>query len=241
MNYNSNLNYYGRTEDIKSSGFFPLAEWWISPRFYLNAAPVFVSNSTQQMDYAGTVATAGYQSVTEHWFFNAYAMKPFYEPTAKLVQSALKGQAGLLLSKMNPLVNISLGADVKFSDKTDFGASAGLDHMIRLQKNNTVFVIDPSVTAYAGTQQLTGSVTRQKTTVLGLPAGSETVSSQRQQFKILAYEASVPLILLQGKWTLMVSPSYIVPQNLVTVTNRPDLSEKGENTFYITAGLKYSF
>jgi hypothetical protein len=38
----------------------------------------------------------------------------------------------------------------------------------------------------------------------------------------------------------LLTPSYILPQNLVTVAGRPDLSERGQNTFYATIGLKYT-
>jgi hypothetical protein len=57
----------------------------------------------------------------------------------------------------------------------------------------------------------------------------------------LAYEASVPVIYAKGKVMLIATPSYIMPQNLVTVPGRPDLSERGENTFYTTLTAKYSF
>src|SRR5688572_22231999 len=60
LNYNSGLNYYGRTDSLKSTGIFPLAEVWINPKFYINAAPVFVNNSIQTMEYSGTVASLGY-------------------------------------------------------------------------------------------------------------------------------------------------------------------------------------
>src|SRR5262245_16960864 len=59
--YNSNLNYYGRTDSLRSSGVFPLAELWFSKNFYINAAPVFVNNQSASMQYAGTVTTIGYQ------------------------------------------------------------------------------------------------------------------------------------------------------------------------------------
>ena len=35
--YNSNLNYYGRTDSSKSSGVFPMAELWLNNKFYINA------------------------------------------------------------------------------------------------------------------------------------------------------------------------------------------------------------
>src|SRR5438093_12319023 len=60
-NYNTGLNYYGRVDSLRSSGFFPLAELWFNESFYINAAPVFVNNSVESFQYAGTITSAGYQ------------------------------------------------------------------------------------------------------------------------------------------------------------------------------------
>src|ERR1043165_4855242 len=98
VNYNTGLNYFGRTDSLKSSGFFPLAEFWITPKFYVNAAPIFVNNSLQSFEYAGSVATVGYQNVTDKWITSLYVLKPFYKESSELVQSALKAQGGLNLT-----------------------------------------------------------------------------------------------------------------------------------------------
>ena len=76
VNYNSGLNYYGRTDSLKSTGIFPLAEIWFTPKFYINAAPVFVNNKLQTMQYAGSVASIGYLNVTKKWISNLYLLKP---------------------------------------------------------------------------------------------------------------------------------------------------------------------
>lgn len=242
INYNSNLNYYGRTDSLQSSGVFPMAELWLSEGFYINAAPIFVNNAVQRMDYAGTVATAGYQHLTDSWFSHLYVMKPFYKESSALVQSALKAQGGFTVSNLNKVVNITVGADVKWSDAADFGATAGLDHAFRMEDNNgLVFVINPSVYAYAGTQRFSQTYTQRKQGNLLFPGRTETVTENYNRFKILAYEASVPLIVAKGPWQLIATPAYVVPQNLLQVPGQPHLSEKGENTFYTTLGLKYSF
>jgi hypothetical protein len=147
LNYNSNLHYYGRTDSFRSSGFFPLAEFYITPKFYVNAAPIFVSNKFQSFDYAGTVATVGYLNVTDKWITTAYALKPFYTASAQLVQSALQAQTGVSATRLRKGINVTLGADAKFSDAVDFGASAGLDHIIRkiLPKRRGVIVVDPAI------------------------------------------------------------------------------------------------
>jgi hypothetical protein len=242
LNYNSNLNYFGRTDSLKSTGFFPLAEVWLGEKFYVNAAPVFVNNSMQKMEYAGTITTVGYQKTSEKWMTNLFVLKPYYTAGSQLVQSALKSQAGFSVSALNKILNLTLGGDAKFSDKTDFGATAGVDHIIRKENNNGgVIVIDPSFYAYAGTQNFTNTYNKKKGGLPLLQGSNTQVTEQVQQFNILAYEASIPFIYAKDKWMFLATPSYILPQNLITVAGRPDLSERGENMFYITLGLKRTF
>ena len=145
-NYNTGLNYYGRVDSLRSSGFFPLAELWFNESFYINAAPVFVNNSVEPFQYAGTITSAGYLFNSKNkWLGNIYVVKPFYIESSDLVQSALKAQTGMTLTWLNKIINITGGGDIKFSDKTDYGVTAGLDHIIRYQINDkTVLVIDPS-------------------------------------------------------------------------------------------------
>lgn len=241
-NYNTGLNYFGRTDSLKSSGFFPLAEFWVTPNFYINAAPIFVNNKVQSFEYAGTVASIGYQYMNEKWLTNLSLVKPFYKEASELVQSALKAQTNLSVTRLNKIANITLGGDVKFSDKTDFGATAGIDHIIRIQnKDNSVLVFDPAFYAYAGTQQFSKTYTKNQGGPLPLPGNNQQVTENVSEFNILAYEMSVPVIFAKNKLMFIATPSYIIPQNLLTVPNRPDLSEKGENTFYATLGVKYIF
>ena len=239
LNYNSNLNYYGRTDSLKSTGFFPMAEVWLGEKFYVNAAPVFVNNSVQKMEYAGTITTIGFQASSEKWLTNVFFLKPFYTSGSQLVQSALKSQAGISVSALNKIANINIGGDVKFSDKTDFGATAGLDHIIRKENNDgSVIVIDPSFYAYAGTQNFTNTYYKKKAGLRLFPSNNQQVTETVQQFNVLAYEASIPFIYVKDKWMVMATPSYILPQNLITVAGRPDLSERGEKLFYVTLSLK---
>lgn len=242
INFNSSLNYYGRTDSLKSTGVFPLAELWLSKDVYINAAPVFVNNAVQSMEYAGTVTSLGYLHVTDKWISNLYVLKPFYKQSSQLVQSALKAQTGVSFSRLNKVLNFSFGGDMKFSDKTDFGATAGLDHLIRNElKSNSVLVIDPSFYAYAGTQNFTNTYYKKQPGFLLLPGNTEQVNKSVTRFNILAYEFSVPVVYAKGNWMALLTPSYILPQNLITISNRPDLSERGENMFYATIGMKYSF
>jgi hypothetical protein len=237
-NFCSNLNYYGRTDSLTSSGFFPLAEVWFNENFYINAAPVFLNNKSTSFDYAGMVTTVGYQFFADEkkWFGNLYLLKPFYKSDAQLIQSTLKAQAVFSLSNLNKLIDITAGADVKLSDKVDFGVTAGVDHIFRKRfAGNTVLVINPSAYLFAGTQQF--SKVSEKAGFL-IPRLSESDSKQVNQFAVLSYEFSVPVIFAKRNLQAVITPAYVMPKNLVVVEGRPDLSEKGKAMFYATIGVK---
>lgn len=240
--YNTNLNYYGRTDSLKSSGFFPMAEVWINNHFYINAAPVFVNNSVASFQYAGTVTTAGYLfNDQKKWAGNFYFVKPVYKENSQLVQSALKAQAAGSITLQNKLINITGGGDVKWSDKTDFGATAGLDHIFRFPLDNKmILVLDPSAYVNAGTQQFTNTYYK-KSSFLLFPGVEQQVSENVKKFNILSYEFSMPVILGVGKFQALLIPAYVIPQNLINVPGRPDLSERGKNLFYATIGAKVVF
>jgi hypothetical protein len=241
LNYHSNLHYYGRTDSLRSTGFFPLAEFCITPKFYINAAPIFISNKAQSFAYAGTVSTIGFQSITPKWISGIYVLKPFYTKDAQLVQSALQAQAGASLTRLHQVLNVTIGADAKLSNAVDFGASAGVDHIVRIAApGGGVFVLDPAIAVNAGTQQFSTTYVKNQggnsfpIPLPGTTNSSSTETKSDKRFTVLSYEFSMPLIYARQHWMLLLTPAYVLPQNLVA-------GEHGENMFYVTAGLKYSF
>ncbi len=238
--YNSNLHYFGRTDSLKSSGVFPMGELWYNNKFYINAAPVFTHNSLAGFQYAGMVATAGYAYNNGKSAGHFYFVKPIYKDNSQLVQSTLKAQAAANYSFINNIVNVTMGADIKFSGETDYGLTGGVDHIFRNHlANNSVLIIDPSAYVYAGTQKFT-KTSREKTGSPLFPGPDRLVTAEIKKMNILSYEFSVPVVYSSGKWMLLAIPSYVIPQNLIKSESRPDLSEKGKQMFYVTIGGKIS-
>lgn len=239
--HNTGLNVYGRTDSLRSSGTFPMGELWLTKNFYINAAPVFVNNETTTLQYAGTVTTAGYQFQSDKKLSgHIYFVKPFYRESSQLVQSALKAQGAFTLTAQNKILNVTSGGDVKFSDKVDVGFTGGVDHIFRKQfANQVVLVIDPSFYVYAGTQQFTNTYYKQSNFIF-FPGVQQQVSESVKRFTVLSYEFSMPVVFAKGNFMVMAIPAYVIPQNLVKVENRPDLSERGRNMFYATLGAKIS-
>jgi hypothetical protein len=48
----------------------------------------------------------------------------------------------------------------------------------------------------------------------------------------------MPVIYAKDKFQLLITPSYVIPQSLITIEGRPDLSERGKEMFYATMGVK---
>lgn len=237
LNYNSRLHYFGRTDSLQSGGYFPMAELWFNNSFYVNAAPIFVHNASIGTDYAGSVTTLGYLKATPGHMVHLYALKPFYTAESRLVQSALKAQAGAALSLFSKVINLSLGGDVKYSNQLDYGATASIDHLVRLQKATHLVLVDPTFTLNAGTQNFLRTY-RQKRAGLLFPR-EETITENKQVFRLLAWEASLPLIYIKGKIQVQATPAYVVPQNLQPAQAGIP-AEYGKPLLYLTAGVKYT-
>lgn len=242
VTYNSALNYYGRTDSLKSKGIYPFVGINFKNGLYINSSFVFINNNISTA-YAATIVEGGYQfkNKSESWSGNIFANTFFYQNNNNLVQSALKGSAGINLSNLNKIININIGADMKLSDKIDYGGSVGFDHTIRIEKlGKGIMVIDPSAYLYAGTQNFTKTY-YQKRNILFLPAGEEQVTTSSKKFNILSYEFSMPVVYALGKMNIIISPAYVLPQNLISLPGSPGLSEKGSNLFYVTSTLKFTF
>jgi hypothetical protein len=237
--YNSDLNYYGRTDSVHSSGIFPILELWLNKHLYINAAPVFTNNKIVGLQYGGAVATAGYTYNNGKSAGHIYFVKPIYKDNSAIVQSSLKAQVAANFTKLTNWINVTLGGDIKFSGNTDFGATAGIDHIIRKQLSpSTVIVIDPSVFVFAGTQQFSESHI-EKSNFLFVRGQERTVTEEVQKFSVLAYEFSAPVILSRGKWMGLVTPAYVIPQNVITSGGA--MVQNDKPLFYLTAGVKYTF
>lgn len=238
VNYQSALHYFGRTDSLKSSGLFPSVGFQSKTGLYAQGNFIFVQNASQSNTYTGTTIEAGYRfPQTAHFSGNLFYSQFLYKDKSTLVQSALKSQTGINLSYLNKIVNINGGVDLKFSNQTDVGATLGLDHLFLFANPEThaAFAIDPSVYVYAGTQKFSNTYLEKKN-LLGIPVTQQT-TEQVTQFNVLSYEVSMPVVFVAGKFNASVTPAYVIPQNLVTVAGRPDLSERGKEMFYVTLSV----
>jgi len=126
---------------------------------------------------------------------------------------------------------------LRFSDKTDIGVTGAIDHLFIFKLTGikkSAIALDPTATVNAGTQKFVQSYSHRTGGILGeLPGGTTTENVNR--FSLLSYEFSMPAVLVINKFFVALTPAYVIPQNLITVRNKPEMSETGGNMFYFTA------
>jgi hypothetical protein len=232
LNYQSKLHYFGRVDSLESSGLFPSIGFELKNGLYATGNFIFIQNSLQPTAYTGTTIEAGYRfPESEHFTGNVFYTYFLYKDNSELVQSALKGQTGVNAAYTNKIVNLNFGADLKFSDKTDIGATFGLDHLfIKKIQDGMALAFNPSAYVYAGTQQFSNTYVKNTSPILGLPTTGQTVTEQVTSFNVLAYEFSAPIVFVAGKFNASVTPSYVLPQQLIP-------GENGKYLFYISLGV----
>lgn len=235
VTYNSNMNYYGRTDSLVTTGVCPFVGISLKDGLYLNSTFVFIQN-TAGSRYAATLLEGGYsfQNKKETWAGNISVTRFFYQPGTGLVASAIKEDAAASITHLNKIIDITLGADVKFSNAIDPGAQAGLDHIVKFTKlfsKKDVLVLDPSAYVYAGTQHFIQTFYQQQHFLI-FPTGETQQTQNIDQFNVLAYEFSMPVVYAYKKLNLIVTPAYILPQNV----SGPGVA--GPSLLYVTGTVK---
>jgi len=236
----SKLHFYGRTDSLKSTALVPNILLQFGNGIYLSSSFIFINNNQQTLKYAATVAGAGYNFGKLKGISGTIYADKFFYAYQGLVQSSQKGQAGFRLSHRNNILDINLAGSSVFSDKPDFFASGGVDHIFIYRHKKSVFVLIPTFSVNAGTQNFTNSYYKTRY-VNGIPVGQEQVTETGRNFQLLSFEASLPIAYAYKKMILSVTPGYVIPQHVIKVPGRPDLSENASNLFYANVGVAFKF
>lgn len=238
--YLPKLHFYGRTDSLKSKAVAPNVLLQFGNGIYLSSTVIFLDNSQSSMRYGATIAGAGYRFGKTKGLAGSVYGDLFFYANKDLVQSSQKGQVGYTLSYLNPVLNINNNSSIVFSGSNDYFSSVGVDHPFRFTPGKSILVVIPTVTANGGTQNFTSTYYRNRT-LNGIPLPPEQVTETGKKFSLLSYELSMPVVFVHNKLALSLTPGYVIPQNVIRVEGRPDLSENAKNLFYANLGVYYTF
>lgn len=234
LDFQSRISYYGRTDSLKSSLLNPGIGYQLKMGLYAQASMIFINNPVQSLDYTAIIFEGGYRfgqnkKFSGNIFYNQY----LYEKDTRLIQSVVKSQTGFNVAYETKVITFNINGNLKFSNKTDVGAAAGLDHLflIRYPNQHAAIGINPSAYAYFGTQNFSHTYYEQKKLFNLIPTTPEVVTKNSEQFNVLSYEFSLPVVFVYKKFNATLSGTYVMPQHLISGV------ETGSNMFYFSAGV----
>lgn len=234
LGFQSRTSYYGRTDSLKSSLLNPSIGYQLKMGLYAKASMIFINNPVNTLDYTATILEGGYRfgqnkKLSGNIFYNQF----LYEKDTRLIQSVVKSQTGFNVAYETKVITFNINGNLKFSNKTDVGAVAGLDHLflIKYPKRHAAIGINPSAYAYFGTQNFSNTYYEQKKLFNLIPTQPEAVTKSSEQFNLLSYEFSLPVVFVYKHFNCSLTGSYVLPQHLITGV------ETGSNLFYFAAGV----
>jgi hypothetical protein len=256
MTYQNDDVYLGRKDSIRLPYYTPTLSYFHKSGLYATASASYLKNSTaSRIDLVSF--EAGYMFTAKKYSGIFTVSKYFYNSQSTAVTSDISSSIDYSNSYDLGFIKPSFTATLNMGDKTDFAATLGLSHLFELLKDN--LEISPAFYASASTQDFYNDYYRnrkyqikKKKQVVGTGEAAVTGTVlDASTFRILDYEATMPIEYSIGKCTLSFTPTWSIPihpSTLAIHTVRDDgvvtdtiRTEKIADTFYFTLGLDLLF
>jgi len=223
--------------------------------FFVDASLNYLASSDSRIEAVNF--EGGYSFTSNKYSGEATFSKYFYSSKSTNVKSGVKSSLSYFNSYDFGFITPTFTAFLNFGGKTDVGGTLGLEHTFYALDDR--LNITPAFAANGSTQNYYNNYYKTRRYTIKRknkpPAtGVANITGQVEnasQFKLLDYEASLPIDYEAGKFTFSANPVYAFPVNpsivQVTTTRANNTSttrfntEKTENTFFITLGVSYKF
>ncbi|MBS1920681.1 MAG: hypothetical protein JST17_10550 [Bacteroidetes bacterium] len=251
VSYLSNDVYFGRKDSINIPYITPSIRYYNKSGIFFSAGASYLS--TEKRIDAYTLGV-GYIFASNKWDGEITVNKYFFNSQSYSVKSEVKGDAGAELAYNTGPVEISLTSTASFSSATDIAAGIGLDHSFSFIDDN--LEITPTVILNGGTQYYYDAYYRKRRYVKKRkgqpdPRIITAYTLDPGNFRILDYEASLPVEYDVKKFRFGFTPTITFPVNPNTIvrTVQPvggipvtkTYNEKISNSFLWELELGYKF
>ncbi|MDO6435007.1 hypothetical protein Q4E93_30615 [Flavitalea sp. BT771] len=255
LDYQNNNVYMGRKDSAVLPYFTPGLSYYHKSGFYATASAAWLKNADISRIDLVTIAS-GFRFSAGKYDGDFTASKYFYNTQSTSVTSEIQASMSYSSSYDLGWIRTTLSGQLNMGNNTDMEASLGMEHSFDLMDD--ALEITPTLTANAGTLNYYSNYykTRRfnrknaKKAVSGTVTITGTVVNP-SAFKVLDYEASLPISFTAGKCTFSATPAFSIPVNPARINLQYAYStgatalrqhvEKIENTFYWTLGAAYRF
>lgn len=254
ISYLNDAVFMGRRDSIGVPYIFPSIGYYDKSGFFVDAsASYLVGSEENRVDLFLT--SLGYTFSSEKLNGGISGTAYFFNEDSYNAKSSVLGDISGFLSYDFKVLEVSVMASTYFNDgsSTDIFTGLMLDRIF--YSNDKSFLINPSVTVYAGSQYFyqeyysTSRLGNRKIKGQGQGSGgsnstvSTTVEIQEvSNFKILNVEFSLPLQYYHKQFIFSFTPVLALPQSSATITTEDTvITENLESSFYFSAGISYWF
>ncbi|MBS1605346.1 MAG: hypothetical protein JST42_21960 [Bacteroidetes bacterium] len=257
VNYQSDNVYLGRKDTVRLPYVIPTFTYNHRSGIYLSASAAWL-NAADANRIDLVTLDLGYSVKKGHYTGDYWFSKYFYNKDASSVTSGIPASLnmsdGYDLGFLKPTLDLTLD----IATHLDFQTGFGLEHKFTAFDDD--LEITPRIAANASTLNFYDSYYRNrrfrkqkgKTIITGTEQITAVVTNA-SAFRIMDYEASLPLSYSLGSLIFSCTPSYVIPvhPSVISVTRTYSVTtipgttklqtEQLSNTFFFTAGLSWQF
>ncbi len=252
ISYVNDAIFMGRRDSITAPYIFPSIGYYDESGFFADVSASYLTSS-EESRFDLFLLSAGYMFDSKKWSGGISGTAFFFNEDSYNVQSETVGDITGMLGYDLDVFEVTLTASSYFNKESSADIFAGLtlDRTFYAADNN--FLINPSITMYAGSQYFYQEY--YATSRLGSRKGQGNGSSvtepitvtnveikEASEFNLLNVELSLPLQYYHKQFIFSVTPTLAFPQSSATITTEDAvIKEDLKNVFYWSAGISYWF
>ena len=195
--------------------------------------------------------SAGFLFDWDQWNAGISGTLYFYNDESYNVQSETVGDLSGFLSYDLNIVEISVLASTFFNNENSADFFAGLMLDRAFFNKNQSFLIDPTLTIYAGSQYFyeayynTSRLGNRKGKGMGSAISQPTENTpvminEASKFQLLSIETSLPMHYQYKHFIFSFTPVLALPQSSPTIITEDEvIKEELKSVFYFSAGISY--
>lgn len=236
VNYTTNSVYEGRSDSIVTPYIGTSIDYHFRSGIFVNGALNFYPNRQDNILDLGTLGVGyEFQLIKDKLSGSISYTKNFYSKYSTQVNSETKGAVAADLSFDFTLFQLSLDGDYDYGEKTDGTLSSSISKGIETFKiAGNALSITPTVTVFAGTQNLYATYLKKRPTKVKANKGKkdnsvsssiiDTYEAAYSKFEFKDFDVSLPVSYTYKIFTFSITPTLAFPVNVVQsgeFTNRP--------------------
>jgi len=244
--------FMGRRDSVAAPYIYPSFSYYDKSGFFADASfSYLVSSDENRIDLF--LLSAGFLFKWDKWHAGISGTAYFYNEDSYNVRSETVGDlSGFLTYDLN-MVDLSVLASTFFNNGSSADIFAGLMLDKAIYSSDRSFVIDPTLTIYAGSQYFyeeyynTSRLGNRKGQGMGSGITQPSITNlveikEASKFQVLNVEIGLPMQYQHKHFIFSFTPVLALPQSSATITTEDAIiTEELESTFYFSAGISYWF